>query len=91
MYYTEFDWLPDDEIETLLPESGVHESLVIKDFADAREPTGLSRTVFQDWLREGCHDCVAAQAVLRFWNATRRASDHDTVADLFNQLYAEYI
>ena len=91
MYYTEFDWLPEDEIDELLPEDDPPSTLVIRELENEREPTGLSRAVFQDWLREGYHDCPTAQAVLRLWNATRRGSDHDTVADFFDQLYMEYL
>ena len=91
MYYTEFDWLSDAEIAEVLPEDGVPETLVIQDLDGVTEPTGLTRAVFQSWLHEGRHDCETAQAMLRFWSwGQRRGSDHDTEADFFDQLYAEY-
>jgi hypothetical protein len=91
MYYTEFDWLPEDEIAEVMPEDGLPETLIIRELDNEREPTGLTRTVFQEWLREGRHDCETAQAMLRLWSSGRRGSDHDTEADFFDQLYAEYV
>ena len=63
----------------------------MQDFDDAREPTGLTRAAFQEWLHEGRLDCDVAQQMLRFWLWARRGSHHDTVADLFDQLYMEYV
>ena len=92
MYYTEFDWLPDDEIEELFPENDVPATLISREIGTEEEPTSLTCAVFQDWLREGQSDCETAQAMLRFWNwGQRRASDHDTEADFFDQLFAEYV
>ena len=74
----------------MLPEDGVPESLVVQDIDAAPEPTGLTRGVFQDWLREGRHDCDAAKEMRRFWFYVRPGSSHDTEADFFDQLYAEF-
>ena len=90
MYYTEFDWLSDAEIADVLPEDGVPESLVVQDLDAVPEPTGLTRDNFQDWLREGRHDCDAAKEMRRFWFYVRPGSSHDTEADFFDQLHAEF-
>ena len=63
---------------------------MIRDLEDEREATGLTRTVFQEWLREGRHDCDAAKALLRFRVYGQRAPSHDTEADFFDELYLEY-
>ena len=91
MYYTEFDWLPDTEIEAVLPEDGLPETLVVQDFDDVHMPAGLTRAAFQDWLHEGRHDCDAAKMMLRYWVQVSRGSCQDTYADFFDQLYADYI
>ena len=91
MYYTEFDWLTQDDIEEALPEDGLPPSLVVQELENERELTGLTRPVFQDWLREGRHDCEMALAVLRYWNFGQRGGSHDTEADLFDQLFIEYV
>ena len=54
------------------------------------EATDLSRDNFQDWLREGWHDCDAAKEMRRFWFYVRPGSSHDTEADFFDQLYTEF-
>ena len=49
-YYREFDWLPEEEIQEVLPEDGMPPGLVIHDLAHEEEAPGLSRHVFQEWL-----------------------------------------
>ena len=72
MYYTEFDWLPRDELETLLPEDGVPSSLAIHDIDEEDNRDSLTSHAFQQWLWEGRHDCEVALAFLRlFASATR--------------------
>ena len=90
MYYTEFDWLEDDEIATVLPEDGVPDTLHIEDL-DEEEPTsGMTLQEFQDWIWEGRHDCEVAQAMLRMWVGALRATGSDTLGDFYNQLLFEH-
>ena len=89
-YYTEFDWLPEEEMEEVLPEDGMPPSLVIHDLAHEEETPGLTRQMFQEWLWEGRHDCDVAVSLLRFWATAVRGSSHDTIADYFEQLFLEY-
>eukprot|EP00972_Heterocapsa_arctica_P099485 14679775-Heterocapsa_arctica.AAC.1 len=70
MYYTEFDWLPLNEIDAVLPEDGLPESLVIHDIDDTEASSSLTRAVFQDWIWEGRHDCNVAKALLTLWTRT---------------------
>ena len=43
-YYTEFDWLPDDELEEVLPEAGMPSSLVVHDLAhEQRSKSGCGK------------------------------------------------
>ena len=65
MYYTEFDWLSDDDIEEVLPEDGLPSSLHIDDVDDEDDGPALTKSIFQDWVWEGRHDCDVAAAVLR--------------------------
>ena len=89
-YYTEFDWLPEEEIEEILPEDGMPASLVVHDLAHEEDAPVLTRALFQEWLWEGRHDCDVAVSLLRFWATAVRGSSHDTVADYFDQLLLEY-
>jgi hypothetical protein len=89
-YYTEFDWLPRDELEQLLPEDGLPETLVVHDLEPEKEPAALTRAVFQEWLWEGRHECQVAISLLRLWATTARESSHDTLADFFDGLLQEY-
>ena len=60
MYYTEFDWLPDNEIESVLPEDGLPEGLHIEDYDDTPAAASFTQTEFHDWIWEGRHDCDIA-------------------------------
>jgi len=91
MYYTEFDWLTQEEIEEVLPENDLPDTLVIQDLTNKDEPTGLTCSVFQEWLHEGKQDCDTAKTMLRFWHSARQGSINDATADLFHQLYLEFI
>ena len=89
-YYSEFDWLPEEEIAEVLPEDGMPPGLAIHDLAHEEDAAALSRHVFQEWLWEGRHDCDVAVSLLRFWATAVRGSSHDTIADYFDQLLLEY-
>ena len=69
-YYTQCEWLPDDEIAEVLPEDGMPASLVIHDLEGDENTGGITKSDFQDWLWEGRHDCEVAVALLRFWLTT---------------------
>ena len=84
MYYTEFDWLPDSEIENVLPEDGLPEGLHIEDYDDTLAAASFTKTEFHDWIWEGRHDCDVAVSLLRFWATAVRGSSHDTIADYFD-------
>ena len=90
MYYTEFDWLDDADINAVLPEDGVPETLHIEDLEDEEPASGLSKQDFQDWLWEGRHDCEVALAFLRMWVGTMRGTGNDTIGDFFDQLLFEH-
>ena len=64
MYYTEFDWLPDNEIESVLPEDGLPEGLHIEDYDDTPAAASFTKTEFHDWIWEGRHDCDIAFSLL---------------------------
>ena len=81
MYYTEFDWLEDDEIATVLPEDGLPPTLHIDDLDDEPPVAGMSKHEFQDWIWEGRHDCEVALAMLRMWVGALRGSGSDTIGD----------
>ena len=91
MYYTEFDWLSDNAIEEVLPEDGLPSSLHIDDLDDEDDGPALTKSVFQDWIWEGRHDCDVAAAVLRMWVGALRGSGNDAIADFFVQLHGEYV
>ena len=74
MYYTEFDWLDEEELATVLPEDGVPESLHIEDLDDEPHVSGMTKQEFQDWIWEGRHDCEVAQAMLRMWLGVLRGT-----------------
>ena len=90
MYYTEFDWLSDEDIEEILPEDGLPSSLHIDDLDDEDDGPALTKNVFQDWIWEGRHDCDVAAAVLRMWVGALRGSGNDAIADFFVQVHGEY-
>ena len=78
-YYTGFDWLDQDTIDELLPDSGIPETLKIEDLDDDALESGFTRAEFQDWLWEGRHDCDVAFAVLRLWTSTLRGNGNATL------------
>ena len=88
-YYTGFDWLDQDTIDELLPDSGIPETLKIEDLDDDALESGFTRAEFQDWLWEGRHDCDVAFAVLRLWTSTLRGNGNATLYELFDQ-FLEY-
>ena len=86
MYYTEFDWLPRDELETLLPEDGVPSSLAIHDVDEEDTRDSLTSHAFQQWLWEGRHDCEVALAFLRLFATQPGGPSNASLADFFVQL-----
>jgi hypothetical protein len=52
-YYTNFEWLDEDELEALLPEDGVPEGLRYETLRDDDVAEGLGAEDFEEWLRWG--------------------------------------
>ena len=50
MYYTEFDWLDESEIDEVLPEDGFPSTLRVDDLDDETDVPALTKSVFQDWI-----------------------------------------
>ena len=89
VYYTNFDWLTDQEIDEVLREDGVPETLFVHDVEDEDERTAVASSVFQEWIWEGRYDCAMAQRLTQLWILTLRGSPHDTLADFYEALLRE--
>ena len=90
MYYTEFDWLPEDQIEEIFPEYGLPQGTRIEPYDDTDDAPAFTNTEFHDWIWEGRHDCDVGFALLRMWCTAMRGSGTETVADFFISLLHEY-
>ena len=61
LYYSACEWLPESQIESLLPEDAVPEDLHMQLFDEVEQPDSVDVGVFVAWLREGRYDCPVAQ------------------------------
>ena len=89
-YYTDFDCLTSQEIDEVLPDDGVPETLCVHDVEDQDEAVSISSTTFQEWIWEARRDCTLAQRPMQLWILTLRGSPQDTLADLYDSLLLEH-
>ena len=88
-YYVGFDFMSDAELESVIPEDDVPDTLHIQDLRDTDMPTALTAEAFQDWLEERRNNCEVAEALLHTWTHHLQTSDQDCITDFFNGLLAE--
>ena len=89
MYYTGFDWLPDEEVDALFPEDAVPEDLPFRPWDEEEGSCSLTVHDFSDWLVHGRHELGCAQALLQAWTCGLRGADNATLADFFERILEE--
>ena len=88
-YYVGFDFMSDDEIDEMLPEDDVPNTLHIQYLRNKDWPTVFTAESFEEWLYEGRNNRGVAEALLHVWTHHLQTSDQDCIADFFHGLLNE--
>ena len=73
-----------------LPEDGVPTELNFQDVDEDLPKASVDKTLFVDWLTEGCHDCDVARTLGLTWAQDLQGCGNETLGDFFDGLLTEY-